>query len=99
MGLNSNRILGNHPNQTLSWLEDLRAGQFNDTLLEWFNVEERRLTKEKEPVELYRAQGRLEVLGTLIELAASIRSYLDDVRTGKVTKIKESQPNGELVSR
>lgn len=97
MGLNSNRILGNQPNQTLSWLEDLRGGQFNDAILEWFNAEEHRIVKEKEPLEIYRAQGRLEVLGTLIELAASIRSYLDDVRTGKVEKIKENQPNGKLV--
>jgi hypothetical protein len=78
-------------------LEDLRSGQFSDAMLEWFNDEERKIVAEKDTIEIFRAQGRLQVLGTLIELPASIRSYLDDVRTGKVKKIEESQPNGKLV--
>jgi len=87
-------LLSREPSKTLAWLEDNRADHFNDFIREEFNRVEYTLATETEPAKIYRAQGELKALGTIIEMRASIRSYLHDVSTGKRERLKEIQPNG-----
>src|SRR5215469_704006 len=90
--MSARELLAREPNKTLSWLQQAPV-PYSEFLRELFYSAEKVVATSKDTVEIFRAQGELQALGTLIELEASIRSYLHDVSTGKRKKIEEEQPN------
>ena len=92
MGIN--QLLARSPNRTLTWLEDQAGVEFSELLHELTDKNYRVLRTSSDEKELFKAQGALDVLATIIGLPAEIRSYLHDVSTGKRKKIEEVVRDG-----
>lgn len=43
----------------------------------------KKLAKEKDPIEFYRIQGRLEMIDEILSIPEEIRKYHKDIESGK----------------
>lgn len=68
-------------------LESGGGPQLMEWLSEWQKEVLKQIASGKDPIELYRAQGRLEVLNRISGLKQEIRNYQDGVRNGTLKKI------------
>jgi hypothetical protein len=75
------------PTTSKKWLASPDGSSIIEFLREWQASTVKALAAGKDPIEMYRAQGRLEVLNRILGLQAEITDYQDKVRTGKVQKI------------
>jgi hypothetical protein len=87
-------LLATSPTETLQWLEDPRGRAFNELAHEWADKAYRHLRGSKDDIEVFRAQGALEVLDKIFAMPEEIKLYLNDISTGKRKKIERKVWNG-----
>jgi hypothetical protein len=75
------------PSSMHKWLSTGESRPFSEWLDAWQQQSLKEISTGKDPVELYRAQGRLEVINRILGLKQEVELYQTNVRTGKVQKI------------
>lgn len=60
---------------------------FMEWVLEWQKQVLKHLGSQNEPIEMYRAQGRLEVLNRLTGLKKELEEYQKGVLSGRFNKV------------
>ena len=70
------------------WLGLPEAGLFNDFLDDYRNEILGKLVKESDSVRIYRLQGSLEVLDSIIQLRGEVDTYIKGLATGQMRKIE-----------
>lgn len=79
-------ILLKRSEATHKWLSSNTA--YAEWLLEWQKQVLKQLSSQTDTVEMYRAQGRLEVLNRLTGLKQEIEQYQKGVLSGRFKKIE-----------
>ena len=75
-------ILANH-NRVLRWLQSGEGVLLRDWFQEIQDNCRHKLTREKEPTELFRLQGRMMLAEELVKLHDELQQYGKDVASGK----------------
>jgi hypothetical protein len=83
------KLLRSH-SSLLRWLELPEGLLFNDWVLDLLRQAEKKLHREKEYVEVFRAQGASEVLNAILDVEKDLRQYSKDLQEKKVEPIKEA---------
>ena len=87
------------PSRTLTWLEAREGQGFNEHLVELTERYSRKLRFSNDYIEIYRAQGALDVLQDILDLPDTIKEYLHDVSTGKRKRINlEEVEHGRMAA-
>jgi hypothetical protein len=67
------------------------AADFFSSLQEWRTKQELELRRESDPIKIYRAQGRLEVINLLFALPDELRVYAHKVALGEITPKEDKE--------
>lgn len=79
------------PSVTLAWLSSVEGKIFLDWTLGWLIDMQGNIEKVTDYAEIFRLQGKIEVLKRIVFLKDEIQKYQRDLIKGEVRQVKEGK--------